>query len=235
MNRLFGRSKPKEPGPSISDCIAGVDTRAGNIEEKINKLDAELRKYKEQMTKMREGPAKNSVKAKAMRVLKQKKQYEAQVDSLRNQSFNMEQANYAAQSLKDTQATVAAMKDGVGQMKKEFKRINIEEIEDIQDDMADMLEQSEEVQEALGRTYGVPEIDDDELAAELDALGDEIAIDDDTSYLDDVVKAPSAPDKVRLLLFTTFFLIGIICNAILFTFVSNRNRVPIVFATRMAS
>lgn len=24
MNRLFGRAKPKEPGPSINDCIAGV-------------------------------------------------------------------------------------------------------------------------------------------------------------------------------------------------------------------
>lgn len=41
----------------------------------------------------------------------------------------------------------------------------------------------------------MPEIDDDELAAELDALGDEIALDNDTSYLDDVVKAPAAPDK----------------------------------------
>lgn len=24
MNRLFGRAKPKEPPPSITDCIAGV-------------------------------------------------------------------------------------------------------------------------------------------------------------------------------------------------------------------
>lgn len=24
MNRLFGRAKPKEPGPSINDCISGV-------------------------------------------------------------------------------------------------------------------------------------------------------------------------------------------------------------------
>ena len=43
------------------------------------------------MSKMREGPAKNSVKQKALRVLKQKKQYESQADNLRNQSFNMEQ------------------------------------------------------------------------------------------------------------------------------------------------
>lgn len=94
MNRLFGRGKPKEPGPSLNDCIAGVsveimektkqitiyytqqvDARATNIEEKISKLDAELRKYREQMSKMREGPAKNSVKQKALRVLKQKKAY----------------------------------------------------------------------------------------------------------------------------------------------------------------
>lgn len=50
-----------------------VDGRADNIEQKCQKLEAELRKYKDQMAKMREGPAKNSVKQKAMRVLKQKK------------------------------------------------------------------------------------------------------------------------------------------------------------------
>jgi charged multivesicular body protein 5 len=43
------------------------------------------------MSKMREGPAKNAVKQKALRTLKQKKQYEAQAENLRNQSFNMEQ------------------------------------------------------------------------------------------------------------------------------------------------
>lgn len=42
----------------------------------------------------------------------------------------------------------------------------------------------------------MPEVDDDELEAELDALGDEIALDDDTSYLDDAVRAPNAPTTV---------------------------------------
>lgn len=56
-----------------------------------------------------------------------------------------------------------------------------------------MMEQADEVQEALGRTYNTPEIDDDELAAELDALGDEIALDDDQSYLDNIVNAPEVP------------------------------------------
>lgn len=195
MNRLFGKSKPKEPGPSISDVIGGVDSRAENVEKKILTLDNELRRFKEQMSKMREGPGKNAVKAKAMRVLKQKKMYEQQLDNLRGQSFNMEQANFAHQTLKDTHITVQAMKDGMKAMKKDFKNINIEEIDDVQDELADMMDQAEEVQEALGRTYNTPEIDDDELAAELDALGDEIALDDDASYLDDVLKAPEAPSN----------------------------------------
>lgn len=195
MNRLFGKGKPKEPPPNMTDVIAGVDGRAESVEKKIARLDAELVKYKDQMKKMREGPAKNAVKQKAMRVLKQRKMYEQQSDNLRQQAFNMEQANYACQTLKDTHSTVTAMKTGMKQMQKEFKKINIDEIEDIQDEMADMLGQADEVQEALGRSYGMPEIDDDELDAELDALGDEFALDDDTSYLDDAVKAPSAPDK----------------------------------------
>ena len=147
------------------------------------------------MSKMRDGPAKNAVKQKALRVLKQKKQYEAQSDNLRNQAFNMEQTNYATQSLKDTKTTVNAMKMGVKEMKKEFKNINIDQIEDLQDDLGDMLEEANEVQEAMGRSYGMPEIDEDDLEAELDALGDDFALDDDTSYLDDAMKAPDAPEK----------------------------------------
>ena len=125
-----------------------VDSRAESVEKKIARLDAELRKYKDQMSKMREGPGKNAVKQKALRVLKQKKQYESQVeriigsncvflliliycqaDNLRNQSFNMEQVNYNTQMLKDTKTTVNAMKMGVKEMKKEFKNVNIDEIE----------------------------------------------------------------------------------------------------------
>ncbi|OQR79282.1 charged multivesicular body protein 5-like [Tropilaelaps mercedesae] len=194
MNRLFGKAKAKEPSPSLTDCISTVDQRANNVEEKIKKLDIELVKYKEQMSKMREGPAKNMVKQKAMRILKQKKMYETQRDNLMQQSFNMEQANFATQQLKDTKITVEAMKLGVREMRHEYKKINLNEIEDLQDDLEDMLEQANDVQETLGRPYGMPEIDDDELEAELAVLNDEIALEEDTSYLDDVT-TPKVPSK----------------------------------------
>lgn len=99
------------------------------MEKKINALENDLRKFRDQMSKMREGPGKNAVKAKALRILKQKKMYESQLDNLRGQSFNMEQANMAHQTLKDTHTTVIAMKEGMKQMQKEFKKINIDNIE----------------------------------------------------------------------------------------------------------
>lgn len=42
-----------------------------------------------------------------MRVLKQRKMYESQRENLTNQSFNMEQTNFATQMLKDTKTTVS--------------------------------------------------------------------------------------------------------------------------------
>lgn len=193
MNRLFGSGKPKAPPPNLTDCISNVDSRADSIQKKVTMLDKELMKYKEQMKKMRDGPSKNMVKQKAMRVLKQKKMYEGQLENMRNQAFNMEQANFATQTIKDTKTTVDAMKMGVKEMKKEYKKIDIDQIEDIQDDMEDMLDQANEVQEALGRQYGMPEIDDADLDAELDALGDEMFMDDDAEYLDEASNAPAVP------------------------------------------
>ncbi len=58
MNRLFGRGTPKAPPPNLNDCIANVDSRAESIEKKVARLDNELKKYKEQMSKMREGKNK---------------------------------------------------------------------------------------------------------------------------------------------------------------------------------
>lgn len=39
--------------------------------------------------------------------------------------------------------------------------------QNIQDELEDMLDQANEVQEALGRSYGMPEVDDEELEAGL--------------------------------------------------------------------
>jgi charged multivesicular body protein 5 len=188
---MFGNRKPAGPPPNLNECIANIDSRGESVEKKIAKLDQELAKLKDQMNKMREGPAKNSVKQKALRILKQKKVYEGQREMLMNQSFNIEQQNMSLQSMKDTKATVQAMQMGLKEMKKEYKKIDLNKIENLQDDMADIMDQVNDVQDVMSRTYGMPEVDESELEAELEALGDELALDSDPTYLD----TPSVPTR----------------------------------------
>ena len=77
------------------------------------------------------------------------------------------------EGLKETATTVAAMKDANKDLKKQFKKININQVEDMQDDMADLLEQAEEIQNAMGRSYNTDDIDEADLEAELAAMEDD--------------------------------------------------------------
>ncbi|PAV85434.1 hypothetical protein WR25_07875 [Diploscapter pachys] len=194
MKRIFGAGGKKEPPPDLNQAIANVEARGESVEKKIQRLDAELVKLRDQMAKMREGPSKNLVKQKALRVLKQKRMYENQRGQLDQQVFNMDQSNFALQGMKDNQVTVAAMKDGLKTMQKEYKKLDIGKIEDLQDQMEDMLDMNNEIQEAMSRQYDTPDIDEADLEAELAALGDELDLGEtDTNYLDEALAAPGVP------------------------------------------
>ncbi|EJD53523.1 vacuolar protein sorting-associated protein 60 [Auricularia subglabra TFB-10046 SS5] len=194
MNRIFGSSKPK-PKASLNDAIASTETRIGAIEVKIKKLDAELGKYKEQLSKLRNGPGKNAVEQRALRVLKQKKMYEAQLSQLTQQTFNMESAAIATENLRNTMATLDAMKVANKELQRQYGKIDIDKIETMHMDMEDLLEQANEVQESLGRSYAVPdEIDEADLQAELDALELEEE-EEGPSYLADMNKVPDFVDE----------------------------------------
>ncbi|KAA1076365.1 hypothetical protein PGT21_004305 [Puccinia graminis f. sp. tritici] len=174
-NRLFGSSSSKTPKPTLNDAIQSTESRIDTIEVKIRKLDAELIRYKDSMKKLKEGPGKAAMQQRAMRVLKQKKLYESQLSQLQQQTFNMEQAIMTTENLRNTMATVDAMKQANKEMSKQYSKIDIDKIESISYDMEDLIEQANEVQESLGRSYGVPDqIDEDELQAELEALGDDL-------------------------------------------------------------
>ncbi|PPS09667.1 hypothetical protein GOBAR_AA10970 [Gossypium barbadense] len=109
MKRVFGVKKDKEPPPSIQDASDRfrdqINKRGDNVEEKLKKLDTELSRYKEQIKKTRPGPAQEAIKARAMRILKQKRMYEGQRDMLYNQTFNLDQVAFASEGLKDAQQT----------------------------------------------------------------------------------------------------------------------------------
>ncbi|KAI6105889.1 Snf7 family [Pisolithus thermaeus] len=195
MNRIFGSSAGKKPKPTLQDAITSTDTRVASIEVKIKKLDGELMRYKEQMSKMRNGPGKNAIQQRALRVLQQKKMYESQMNQLAQQTFNMESAALATENLRNTMATVDAMKTANKELRKQYGKIDIDKIENMHYELEDLVEQANEIQESLARSYAVPDvIDEADLEAELDAL--QLEEDEEGgSYLADLNKVPDFVDE----------------------------------------
>jgi charged multivesicular body protein 5 len=154
-----------------------VDSRIETVDVKIAKLNAELAGYQQRLAKLRDGPGKQAVKQKALKVLQQRKLYEAQRDQLQQQSWNMEQAGMMQDNLKNTMITVDAMKTTTKELRKQYGQVDVAKIERLQDEMADLMDVGNEIQESLGRSYEVPEdVDDAELDAELEALGEEMSL-----------------------------------------------------------
>ncbi|KAI0280054.1 vacuolar protein sorting-associated protein 60 [Russula aff. rugulosa BPL654] len=202
MNRIFGTSSSsKKPKPTLQDVIDQTDSRSATIEVKIKKLDGELARYKEQMSKLRNGPGKEAIQQRAMRTLKQKRMYEAQLAQLAQQTFNIESTALATENLRNTMVTLDAMSQANKELRKQYGKIDIGKIENMQYDMEELLEQANEVQESLSRSYAVPdEIDEADLEAglnaELDALGMEE--EEGESYLADLNKAPDFIDEAPI-------------------------------------
>ncbi|KAH3688944.1 hypothetical protein WICPIJ_000072 [Wickerhamomyces pijperi] len=173
MNRLFG-SKNTAPKPSLNDAIVS------SLDIKLTKLNSELQTYQQKLSKMRDGPGKNALKQRAMNLLKQRRQIEAQKQQLESQSWNMSQAQMTQDNLKNTMITVDAMKETSKALKKTYGKIDVDQILDLQDEMLDLIEKSNEVQDALAQSYDVPdELSESELDAELEALGEEMAYEEE--------------------------------------------------------
>eukprot|EP01088_Endostelium_zonatum_P016918 TRINITY_DN4772_c0_g2_i2.p1 TRINITY_DN4772_c0_g2~~TRINITY_DN4772_c0_g2_i2.p1 ORF type:complete len:251 (+),score=55.94 TRINITY_DN4772_c0_g2_i2:258-1010(+) len=190
MMRYFGLAKPKTPGPTLEEVSGNTDKRIQAVEEKIKRLDVDLVKYREQMKRMRPGPAQNAVKQKAMKILQQKRLYENQRDQMMGQQWNIDQTIMTHNTMKDTVHVVGAMKDANQAMRKTMKDIKIESVEALHDEMEDMFLDSNDIQDVLAKSYAVPDdVDEADLEAELDALGDEVMMDEEPSYL----QATTAP------------------------------------------
>lgn len=174
--RHFQR-EPRAPPPACLALTAQVDTRVESIDVKLAKLNAELSGYQQRLAKMRDGPGKSAIKQKALKVLQQRKMYESQRDQLQQQSWNMEQAGMMQDNLKNTMTTVDAMKTTTKELRKQYGKVDIDKIERLQDEMADLMDMGNDIQESISRSYDVPEeVDEAELDAELDALGEEVEL-----------------------------------------------------------
>lgn len=208
MNRLFG-TVPKGPKPTLNSAISNLDERIAALDVKLASVNAELQGYQAKLSKMRDGPGKSAIKSKALKVLQRRKQIEAQRDQLQSQAWNMEQAQSMQDNLKNTMATVDALKTTNRELKRQYGKVDIDRIERLQDEMADLMDVGNDIQETLARGYDVPEdVDEAELDAELEALGYEAELESENqlgagalpSFMQDelpefIDEEPAAADK----------------------------------------
>lgn len=106
-------------------------------------------------------------------------------------------------NLKNVMTTVDAMKTTTKTLKKQYGKIDIDKIERMQDEMADLMDIGNEINESISRAYDIPEdVDEAELDAELEALGEESLFENPMgdseavpSFLQDEVAPPSFVDE----------------------------------------
>lgn len=170
MKKIFSFKKKKETPPpvSVEEAAERINRRGDKVEEKIKALDAELLGYKEQIKKTKPGPTQDALKARALRVLKQKKMYEGQRDMLYNQSFKLERVSFAAEGIKDAQQTMVAMKAGNKELEGTLKVLNIDDVDKLQDEISNIVDASDEMQDSL--VQGHDNLDEDDLLGELDEI-----------------------------------------------------------------
>jgi charged multivesicular body protein 5 len=173
MQRFFGKSKEAAPPPKLDEASSKMSEKGADLEKKIAECDAELLKLKAQMQN-RVGAA--GAKQRALTVLKRKKMYEQQRDQLLGVQFNVDQMQFATESMQTTLTTVEAMKYATTSLKQQMQNVNIDKLEEMQEDMAELMMDHEEIQEVMSRNYCLDGIDDGALEEEFAALEEEIAL-----------------------------------------------------------
>jgi charged multivesicular body protein 5 len=175
MNRLFGSSAPKAAKPTLDGSVKSLQERVATHEVRIAAINAELEEVRTRINKLQPGSqAQKLVKKKALIILQRKRGQEKQRDNLIMQMDNLESVQMSVDNAKNTMTMVDTIKSTTKALKKEYGKLDIDKIERMQDEMADLLDVGNDIQESLARSYDIPEdVDEAELDAELEALGQE--------------------------------------------------------------
>ena len=141
MKRVFGKKKQSAPAPTLDQASEGLGGRIDGMDKKIADLEGELRVYKDKIKKTKSPAAKKQLQKRALEVLKRKRMYEQQRDTVSGQQFNIDQANFGLESAKASISTVAAMKAANKELKQTIKKdLDIDEVDDLADDMAELMD-----------------------------------------------------------------------------------------------
>lgn len=198
MNRLFGKSTKtvKDPSEELSASVKRLDSRASEFDKKIQDADRELCEIKAKMSTVKEGPVKNSLKTKALNILKRKKMLESHRNTILNQSMTIEQADMSLDTVRNSVNMFNTMTLANKEMKKQMKRFDVGKLEDVMYELKDYAEEFNSTME----NFNTDSIDESTLDDELAALDEADYYQlKDSSYLDTEVSTESVSNAASSL------------------------------------
>lgn len=109
----------------------------------------------------------------ALQALKRKKRYETQLEQLQGQLTTIEVQREALENANTNQAVLETMKGAADALKKTHKDMNVDNVHELMDDIAEQNDVANEISQAISSGIIGTNVDDDELAKELEALEQE--------------------------------------------------------------
>ena len=177
MFNFFGKKKNAQPAQKpqfqpvdLNATSHGISNRKNDTQLKLDQVEKELKGALVEYRQARTPQQKSQAKAKAMRLLKKKKLYQAHVNNLENTQMAVESAAMDVDIMKDNMAIMQTMKSTV-QMQKDMMHAmgGIDSMYDVMDDMAEIKEQQEEFNDEMQRNFDI-DVDDADLNEEIDEL-----------------------------------------------------------------
>merc|ERR1712211_56115 len=118
-------------------------------------------------------------KRAALQALKRKKRYDSQLQQIDGTLSTIEMQREALEGANTNTAVLTTMNDAAKALKKANNELGVDKVHDMMDDIAEQQDVAKEISEAISNPVAFgQEFDEDELEAELDALGEELELDE---------------------------------------------------------
>merc|ERR1712072_1587677 len=118
-------------------------------------------------------------KRAALVALKRKKRFEKRLQQIDGTLTTIEQQREALESANINTTVLKTMTSGAKALKKAHNDMDVDKVHDMLDEIADQQEVANQIGDAISNPVAFgQEFDEDELEAELDALGEELELDE---------------------------------------------------------
>lgn len=189
---MFG-GKGKEAAPTTGEAIQKLRETEDMLMKKQDFLE---KKIEQEVATARKNAKTN--KRTALQALKRKKRYDKQLQQIDGTLSTIEMQREALEGANTNTAVLTTMKAAADSLKIANNQLDVDKVHDMMDDIAEQQDVAKEISEAISSPVAFGgEFDEDELEAELDALGDELELEEQEELdkqLLDVGPAVGLPD-----------------------------------------